>query len=219
MVLPSSLEELQEAVRSSHLTRPVGRGHSFSPVCEVSGGTLLNLIRFSKVLEYTPPSQAIGNQLGSVTFQGGATFSDICHFLSEQSPPAALKQVPSPLPVTIAGALATSTHGSGINTQTIAAHVRDIDFVKADGTIVRFDRSGNSDGTTDAAGPLTVAHVSGGHTGCLGVVARMTMEVVPHFVGRNYFCWVDLETLWENFGDLIRHESPLCDSHSILVFW
>ena len=142
--LPSSLKELQEEVRSSSLVRPFGRGHSFSPVCEVSGGTLINLVRFGNVLEYDPPSAA-NNQLGSVTFQGGATFSDICHFLSEQSPPAALKQVPSPLPVTLAGALATSTHGSGINTQTIAAHVRDIDFVKADGTLVRFDDSGNSD--------------------------------------------------------------------------
>ena len=79
---------------------------------------------------------------GSITFQGGATFVDLCQYLSiECNPPCALKQVPSPLFVTVSGALATGTHGSGIKNKAIGAHVQDIEFVAADGKLLKYDRN------------------------------------------------------------------------------
>ena len=180
IALPTTIEELQALCRDTNGDlRVVGRGHSFSPVCAVPGGTLVNLVRYSEILDYDPPSPANDHE-GTVRFQAGATFTDVCHFLSAQDPPTALKQIPSPLFVTIAGALATGTHGSGINTKAIAAHVQDIEFVGSDGELRRYDRG--------PSGPdnITAENVAGGHVGCLGVVSKMSLDVVPHFTGHNF---------------------------------
>ena len=50
-VVPSTLDELRSAVRGAHApVRVVGRGHSFTPVAECAGGTLLSLARLNRVL-------------------------------------------------------------------------------------------------------------------------------------------------------------------------
>ena len=55
---PKTKEELQDAVVSAPGTvRVVGRGHSFSPVCQVKEGTLINLIQFSDILNFKPPTE------------------------------------------------------------------------------------------------------------------------------------------------------------------
>jgi len=219
VVLPTSLAELQRLVHNCETNiRVVGRGHSFSPLCEVTDGTLLNLVRFSRILDYVQPSLS-NNFIGTVRFEAGATFTHICDFLSEQSPPTALRQIPSPLFVTVAGALATGTHGSGINTKAISAHVQDIEFVKSDGELAYYERR---ESTTTKA---TAENVAGGHCGALGVVSRMSLDVVPYFEGHNFFLWMPLERLlthWDELtGDLHLGGTrrPLVDSHSILVSW
>merc|ERR1719230_2110158 len=115
MKLPKSLAELQDVVQNAEgHVRVVGRGHSFSPVSEVKGGTLVSLTQFAKVLDYKPPPVGEPGKFGSVTFEGGATFTELIHYLARQTPKAALRQVPSPLGVTAVGAMGTGTHGSGI---------------------------------------------------------------------------------------------------------
>jgi len=207
---PQTLHDLQEVVRATvGPLRVVGRGHSFSPICQVEGGTLVSLARFSRILSYCSPK---AGQAGSVTFEGGATFTALCHFLSEQSPPTALKQLPSPLFVTVAGAMATGTHGSGIKNQALAAHAQKIEFVTADGGLASFDRQSS---------PVAVGHVAGCHVGCLGVVSQMTVDVVPYFDCHNFFLMMTLEKLLQHFSDLVPVDGrrPLVDSHSIIVNW
>ena len=70
-VVPASLEELRSAVRGARApVRVVGRGHSFTPVAECKGGTLLSLARLNRVLDFREPTA--GN-LGSITIEGGVT--------------------------------------------------------------------------------------------------------------------------------------------------
>ena len=79
------MEELQDVVRSTEgLLRVIGRGHSYSPVCEVEGGTMVSLARLSKVLSYTPPSPS--GTSGTISFEGGTTLSQLCYFLASRSP-------------------------------------------------------------------------------------------------------------------------------------
>ena len=70
-VVPASLDELRTAVRAARApVRVVGRGHSFTPVAECSGGTLLSLARLNRVLDFREPT---ADHLGSITIEGGVT--------------------------------------------------------------------------------------------------------------------------------------------------
>lgn len=121
--------------------------------------------------------------------------------------------------MTVAGALATGTHGSGINTTAISGHVRDIELLCADGETARFERD------AVGVGAVSSEHVAGGHVGCLGVVSRMTLDVVPYFRGHNFWLWMPLDRLLRHWDDLTGDlhlggtRRPRVDSHSILVWW
>ena len=70
-VVPASLDELRTAVRGARApVRVVGRGHSFTPVAECKGGTLLSLARLNRVLDFREPT---ADHLGSITIEGGVT--------------------------------------------------------------------------------------------------------------------------------------------------
>ena len=70
-IVPASLEELRTAVRAARApVRVVGRGHSFTPVAECKGGTLLSLARLNRVLDFREPT---ADRLGSITIEGGVT--------------------------------------------------------------------------------------------------------------------------------------------------
>ena len=70
-IVPASLEELRTAVRAARApVRVVGRGHSFTPVAECAGGTLLSLARLNRVIDFVAPT---ADSLGSITIEGGVT--------------------------------------------------------------------------------------------------------------------------------------------------
>ena len=70
-IVPASLEEIRAAVRGAQApVRVVGRGHSFTPVAECKGGTLLSLARLNRVLDFREPT---ADNLGSITIEGGVT--------------------------------------------------------------------------------------------------------------------------------------------------
>jgi FAD/FMN-containing dehydrogenase len=70
-IVPASLDELRSAVRGARApVRVVGRGHSFTPVAECKGGTLLSLARLNRVIDFTAPTT---DSLGSITIEGGVT--------------------------------------------------------------------------------------------------------------------------------------------------
>ena len=70
-IVPASLDELRNAVRGAQAPiRVVGRGHSFTPVAECAGGTLLSLARLNRVLDFREPT---ADHLGSITIEGGVT--------------------------------------------------------------------------------------------------------------------------------------------------
>lgn len=164
--VPTTLAALQGAVRQGAAPiRVVGRGHSFSPVAECAGGTLISLARLNRVLSFEEPSEC---RLGSITFEGGTTYTELAVFLGRRG---ALRNLPSCPQFTVAGAIATATHGSGVHHQNLAADVAMIEFVKSDGSLVRYDRLATPE-------LLEGARI---HLGCLGVVSRLTLDVVPFF--------------------------------------
>eukprot|EP00930_Biecheleria_cincta_P086560 TRINITY_DN75833_c0_g1_i1.p1 TRINITY_DN75833_c0_g1~~TRINITY_DN75833_c0_g1_i1.p1 ORF type:complete len:508 (+),score=63.94 TRINITY_DN75833_c0_g1_i1:61-1584(+) len=197
-VVPASLGELQQVVQNSKTPiRVVGRGHSFTPVAECTGGTLLSLAQLNHVLEFEPPTS---DRIGSITVEGGTTYTEIAQFLGRRG---ALRNLPSCPQFTVAGAIATGTHGSGVHIQNLAADIAMIEFVKADGSLVSYSRY-------DRPELLEGCRV---HMGCLGVVSRLTLDVVPFYEVETR-CYIDasLDSVIDNLPVLWQS----CDS---LSFW
>ena len=176
IVEPASLSELCEVVRAASSVRVLGRGHSFVPICvadgggeaHIGGGTMVSLNKLSKVL-------SLDEEKMTVTVEGGITYSQLVGYLSAADRPFALANVQSHPGFTVAGTLATGSHGSsGIDPATGRAWLgsqaslcRAVLFVLADGTTRRFEKG------VDAEWPAAVVNL-----GCLGVMAEITLDLV-----------------------------------------
>jgi len=193
---PTTHEELQATLRDAGAPiRVVGRGHSFSPVAECSGGTLVSLAKLNRVLDFVAPTE---ERVGSVTIEGGCTYTEVINFLGTRG---ALKNLPSCPQFAVAGAIATGTHGSGRKIQNLAAQVSMLEFTLKDGTRT-YDRA-----TTPEL--LEGARV---HLGTLGVVSKLTLDVVPYYdVAAYRYDDVPLDDAIEALPELFE----ACDSLSV----
>ena len=154
---PASLDELRDVVRDAETARVVGAGHSFSTIAD-TGGTLISLDRMPEVFE-------VGT--GSVRVGAGTRLARLAERLHAAG--LALPAMPSLPHITIIGACATATHGSGNDIPSLASLVRSLDLVAADGGIRTLTRG---DAGFDGA---VVAF------GSLGVVVAVELDVVPTF--------------------------------------
>eukprot|EP00939_MAST-03C_sp_MAST-3C-sp1_P003511 g3511.t1 len=135
---------------------------SFNDIADAPEGTLISLA----FLRDTPVLDA---ERMTVTIHGGTTYGELARYLSPRE--AALKNMPSLPHVTVAGAIATGTHGSGIRLGSMASHVAALEMVVANGSIVRYSRE-------DSPHHLEAAAVS---LGMLGVVTQVTLDIVPTY--------------------------------------
>ncbi|MFC3897778.1 FAD-binding protein [Lentzea rhizosphaerae] len=150
VVEPTSADELRATVRGSSAVHVVGSGHSFSPIADTAG-TLVSLSEMPQVFEVDG---------STVRVSAGTTLATLAVLL--ESSGLALHTLPSLPHITIAGAIATATHGSG--SRSLAGAVRSVEVMRGDGSVVELTSAG--------------AAVS---LGGLGVVTTVTLDVVPSF--------------------------------------
>ena len=111
--------------------RVVGRGHSFTPVCDTDG-LLLSLAKMNKVL-------ALDDTAGTVTVEGGITYTLLNRYLSKTQ--WALRNLATLPHFTVAGSISMGTHGSsGVDAATgrpylgnLGSQVCGIKYVLGDG--------------------------------------------------------------------------------------
>ncbi|MEV6237353.1 FAD-binding protein [Lentzea sp. NPDC051838] len=149
-VTPTTADDLRALVRGSNAVHVVGSGHSFSPIADTTG-TLVSLAAMPDVFE---------TDRNLVRVNAGATLAQLAPKL--ESAGLALHTLPSLPHITIAGAVATATHGSGA--RSLAGAVRSIDVMRGDGSVVEL---------TSAGAPVSL--------GGLGVITAVTLETVPSF--------------------------------------
>jgi xylitol oxidase len=163
VVEPTTLDELAGHVRSAGAARGrlsvLGTGHSFSTIADTDGV----LIRTDALRSIGPLDES--NR--TVTIEGGVRFAELGAWLHERG--WALHNLPSLPHITVAGAAATATHGSGSTNQNLAGSVVAIDLVEPDGSIRRIDRG-------DADFPALAVGV-----GAFGPVARLVLAVEPTY--------------------------------------
>ncbi len=154
---PQSLDELVQVIRRAPgKIRPVGSGHSFSALVPTDG-TLLSLSQFSGMLAHD--AQTLQAEFGGGTpmSQMGAPLKDVGQ---------ALVNMADIDYQTLAGAIATSTHGTGIGFGSYSAQVCGLQLVSASGEVLDCSPEHNT-------ALFDAARVS---LGALGVVTRVRMQ-------------------------------------------
>jgi len=152
---------LELARREGQTVRAAGVGHSPSDLACTSG-YMLRTDRLRAILE-------INTEKRYITAQGGAILSDLHVALAQHD--LAMINVGSISDQTIAGLVATATHGTGMNFTVISNQVISLVVLLADGTRVRCSRQERSD--------LFMASLCG--LGSTGLIMQIQLQVGPAF--------------------------------------
>lgn len=151
---------VRRAARGGLRVKAVGAGHSFTPVA-VTDGILVNLDHLSGLV-------SVDRDAMEVTFLAGTRLRDVPALLRPHG--LALANQGDVDPQSLAGAVSTGTHGTGIGLTGFAGMVRGLRTVTADGSV-------------HDVGPGDPLHDLGRVSlGALGVTTHITMAVVDSFV-------------------------------------
>ena len=162
----TSVEEVQAFVRKQPHLKVLGSRHCFNGIAD-SDHQLLSLERMNRVV-------ALDRSAGTVTVESAMRYGQLCPYLHEQG--FALHNLASLPHISIAGACATATHGSGVDNGNLATAVEGLELVTADGSLLHLSRA------ADAAD--FEAMVVG--LGAFGAVTRVTLRVEPTFSMRQH---------------------------------
>jgi alditol oxidase len=167
---PASVAEVQQLAARSHRIRAIGTGHSFSPVADTAGDMVF--------LDRMPAVVDVDSAARQVRVSAGLRYSDIAPRLQDAG--VALANLASLPQISVAGAIATGTHGSGNDNLGLAAAATGLELVTGGGDLATVRR----DTDPDIFPGLVVA------LGRCGIVTAVTLATVPAFTIRQ---WVSLD--------------------------
>lgn len=178
---PASEAELQRLIRESHgQIRVIGS--------KLSPGRMLHVSDDDVLLDLSALSGQLASDEQSVTFGGATPLEQVYRSLTEMN--RMLASSPGVIAIqTLAGAMATGTHGQGLQQSSIADEALAIRMVLADGSVREFVR-GDAD--------FPAAQVS---LGALGIVTAVTLRTQPFSIFTCHKYAVSADTLEE---DLLR---------------
>lgn len=179
---PRTVGELQQLVASADRIRALGTGHSFNRIADTLG-ELVSLRELGATIDVDRAGR-------TVSVPAGARYGEVAVALEQHG--MALHNLGSLPHISIAGACATGTHGSGVGNQCLSAAAVAIDFVRADGELITVDR-------TDAAFGGSVLSL-----GALGIATRLTLAVEAAYdVRQDVFLDAPLDTVVENLDEIM----------------
>ena len=177
---PSRLEQVQEIVVNASRVRMLGSRHSFSGIADSS--ELLSL-------DGLPAEVVVDHAAGTVSFSAGLRYGELAEALRAEG--VALANLASLPHISVAGAVATATHGSGDANGNLATAVAGLEIVTSSGELLTASR-----GDADFDG-LVVG------LGALGAVTRITLDVEPAYeVRQRVFEGLAWSALLEHFDEI-----------------
>ncbi|HEX4036127.1 MAG TPA: D-arabinono-1,4-lactone oxidase [Solirubrobacteraceae bacterium] len=190
---PRDLEELRAVIAGAPRVRVLGARHSFNAIADSS--ELVSLRELSSGIDYDGGA-------GTVTCGAGVTYGALARELTRAG--LALANLPSLPHVSVAGAIATATHGSGNGLGNLATSVEGLELITSTGELIGIRR-----GDPDFAGAVV-------HLGALGAVTRVTLRVEPSYdVRQEVFEHLSWDALEPHFEELMA----LGDSVSVFTTW
>jgi xylitol oxidase len=177
---PSTIEQVQEIIANAPAVRVLGSRHSFNGIADSS-----ELI----TLEAMPMDVVVDHAAHTVSFGAALKYGELVETLNSEG--VALHNLASLPHISVAGAVATATHGSGDTNGNLATAVAGLELVTSGGEIIEASR-----GDADFDG-LVVG------LGALGALTRITLDVEPAYeVRQRVFEGLSWEALFENFGEI-----------------
>ncbi|HZR48748.1 MAG TPA: D-arabinono-1,4-lactone oxidase [Streptosporangiaceae bacterium] len=162
---PDSVARLRQQVADNPKVRAVGAGHSFSPVADTTGALIS--------LDDLPVTVRIDPERQTVTATAAIRYGTLAARLDAAG--YALPNLASLPHISVIGACATGTHGSGDANRALATAVTAMDLVTADGELATINR----DTHPDFPGMVTAL-------GALGIVTSVTLDLVPAYTVRQW---------------------------------
>ncbi|HEV2895640.1 MAG TPA: FAD-binding protein, partial [Actinomycetota bacterium] len=155
---PTTVEQLQEVVANAPRVRALGSRHSFTDLAD--SDELVSL-------EGLPKEAAVDREAGTVSFSAALRYGELAEVLEREG--LALANLASLPHISVAGAVATATHGSGDANGNLATSVASLELVTSSGELLTASR-----GDPDFDG-LVVG------LGALGAVTRLTLDAEPAY--------------------------------------
>jgi len=188
---PATVDELREVVASATHLRPLGSRHSFNRIADTDDAQVS--------VAGLPVVVDIDEAAREVTVSAGLRYGELVEQLDAAG--WALPNLASLPHISVAGAIATGTHGSGDRNRSLAGVVAAIRFVGADGEVHDVRR-----GDPDFDGMVV-------GLGVLGVLIAVTLDIVPTFEVR--------QDLFEHlpWTDVVEHFDAITSSaYSVSMF-
>jgi L-gulonolactone oxidase len=185
---PRSFAEVADAITRAADARlhvkPIGAGHSFTPIA-ATDGVQLRLDKLNGIVR-------VDQQTGLVTVRAGTRLRELNPLLWQLG--LSMSNLGDVDVQTISGAISTGTHGTGIRLGGLATQVHALQIVLADGTMLDCSRRENAD-------VFAAARVG---LGALGVLATVTLKCEPAFALRAVEAPASLDATLERLDDLVR---------------
>ena len=177
---PMTMEQVQQIVAKAASVHVLGSRHSFNAIADSS-----ELIS----LENLPADVVVDHEAHMVSCGGGVTYGTLVKTLNDEG--VALHTLASLPHISVAGAVATATHGSGVTCGNLGTAVAGLEIVTSSGEILKASR-----GDPDFDG-LVVG------LGALGAVTRITLDVQPAYeVKQRVFEGLSWKALYDHFDEI-----------------
>jgi alditol oxidase len=172
--------------------RAIGTAHSFNRIADSTAQQVS--------VSALPQRIDVDEQTMTAYVSAGLRYGEVAVALHERG--FALKNLGSLPHISVAGACATGTHGSGLKNGSLPSSVNAVELVTADGSLTTLRRG------VDQSFPAAAVSL-----GCLGVATTVGLDIVPSFDVRQVV-YDDLPTaaLLDNF------ESVLGAAYSVSLF-
>jgi alditol oxidase len=187
---PSTVEQLAEVVARAPRVRVLGSRHSFNDIAD--SAELVSL-------EGLPADVAVDRAASTVSFSAGLRYGELAEALEAEG--LALHNLASLPHISVGGAIATATHGSGEANGNLATAVAALELVTSEGEVITAAR-----GDDDFDGMVV-------GLGALGAVTRIALDVEPAYrVRQRVFEGLDWDALLQGF------DAIAASGYSVSVF-
>jgi len=181
---PTDEAQLATCVTRAKKLRVAGAGHSFTPLCETDG-TLIDLSGLPQTVE-------IDASGGTAWIAGGMSIAKLTRALWQQG--YSIANQGDVNPQSLAGALATGTHGTGAELGSLSTLARGFKLMLADGSIVECS-------DTDKPDLFQAARLS---LGLIGIVLSVRLAILPAYRLEERTFRVGLDELPERYAELAQ---------------
>ena len=202
---PRTVEELQELVRVSRKVSVLGSRHSFNDIAAIDAQIDAGRGGEDAAQQPTDPATSayislerlnlpvtIDQGPNTVTCGANVTYGELCQRLHEEG--VALRNTASLPHISVGGACATATHGSGDNNGNLANEMVGMELVTADGALRSLTwESGSEDFFGGVVG-----------LGGLGVVTSIRLATVPAFaMEQRVYEDLPVNELYDHFDEIM----------------